>query len=97
MENEKLNKNADGNSVKADVSKSFFGDWTDVNDKLPDNLQYHLVAWELPSPDGKSMVTGTRSAMCEIYKDKKWYGENGIVVNGVTHWSEFPKSPKYVC
>jgi len=97
MSRENVSNEEKGNGVLADVSKSFFGDWTDVNETLPDNLQYHLVAWELPSPDGKSMVTGTRSAMCEIYKDNKWYGENGIVVNGVTHWAKFPKSPKYVC
>ena len=67
--------------------------WISVDERLPDDLSYHLVAWKLPSPDGNSFVSGSRSAMCEIYKDKKWYGENGIVVNAITHWMPFPKPP----
>ena len=64
-------------------------EWVSVKEKLPDDLSYHLVKWELehPYPErGQATVKGTRSAMCEIYKDKKWYGENGIPVNGITHW-----------
>ena len=68
--------------------------WISVDERLPDDLSYHIVAWRLPSPDGTTTVTGSRSAMCQIYKDKKWYGENGIVVYAVTHWMDFPEAPR---
>lgn len=100
-----LHLTADPNSMdKACMIAQMMGDyheskkineWKSVKDGLPDNLNYHIIMWELPSPDGDSMVRGSRSAMCEIYKDKKWYGENGIYdvnpLNGVTHWMPFPK------
>lgn len=55
--------------------------WISVEskDNLPKNLQYHLVRWELPHPEeGKPNVKGIRSAMCRIYGDQKWEGENGV-------------------
>ncbi len=77
-----------GDYYESRISKN----WISVEERLPDDLCYHIVAWKLPSPDGKSFVYGSRSAMCEIYKDKKWYGEDNIklVENSITHWMPFP-------
>lgn len=71
--------------------------WISVNERLPDNLSYHILEWELPHPEREQeTVKGVRSRMCEIYKDKKWYGENNVQINGVTRWMPFPEPTRVV-
>jgi hypothetical protein len=64
--------------------------WISVDERLPDDLSYHLIAWKVEE------VTGSSYAMCEIYKDKKWYRyPNNFPqqLDNVTHWMPFPKPP----
>ena len=66
-------------------------EWISVEEKLPDNLSYHLIAWNVDGAKGVSY------AMCEIYKDNKWYrNESGYPtkLNNITHWMPFPEPPK---
>jgi len=81
--------------VRGNYPQANKSEWISVDEKLPDDLSYHIVSWKLPSPDGDSFVYGTRTAMCEIYKDKKWYGENGIYgmnpLGVITHWRRLPE------
>ena len=61
----------------------------------PNDGSYHLVAWELPSPDeDKPNVKGVTSGIFDYLDKKEWYRDaNGfrIPINGATKWMPFPK------
>jgi hypothetical protein len=64
--------------------------WKSVKEnELPNDGQYHLVVCELehPYPErGLKTVRIIRSASYDYLNEKVWKGENGIVVNNVTHF-----------
>lgn len=66
--------------------------WISVEDRLPDNLSYHLVAWCVDE------VTGVSIANYDAYVEKKWYKLHDstfpIQMGNITHWMPFPNPPK---
>lgn len=71
--------------------------WKNVKEnELPNDGAYHLVVCQLEHsyPEhGIPIVKLIRSARYDNINNTGWFGENGIVVNGVTHFIETKDIP----